>query len=416
MAKSVVRRAAVLALAACLLAGCSPSSSAPAVVPSSEPEPAPEAQQTEGTADMTLRQKVGQLFLVRPDALDPSLAQNVIDDADADGVTEVSGSMREFLEQYPVGGVVLFGKNITGKAQLQTLIEDLQAASAVPLLIGVDEEGGAVARLAKVPDFDLPQYESAAAVGAQGPAAVREMSVTIGTYLAGYGICLDFAPVADVNTNPDNPIIGTRAFSSDPQAAADCVTAAVQGFEQAGVLCCLKHFPGHGDTARDSHDGAVSTAKTMEELRACEFLPFAAGIQAGAPLVMVGHIQTPNAVTGEEAGVPATFSRTMITDVLRGELGFTGAVVTDSLSMGAVTGSFSPEEAAVLALQAGADLLLMPAGLTQAYDGVLAAVEDGRLSEERIEESVKRILALKQRAGLLEESLPAQEENTDAKG
>lgn len=418
MTRSFLRRAAALGLAACLLAGCVPASGTPSSspAPASAPPAATPVPQEASLAAMTLRQKVGQLFLVRPDALEPALSQEEIDDADARGVTEVSDSMRDFLQQYPVGGVVLFGKNIADAAQLQTLIGDLQAASAVPLLIGVDEEGGAVARLANAPEFDLPQYESAAAEGTQGPEAVREMSVTIGTYLAGYGICLDFAPVADVNTNPDNPIIGTRAFSSDPQAAADCVAAAVQGFEQAGVLCCLKHFPGHGDTAQDSHDGAVGTAKTMEELRACEFLPFAAGIQAGAPLVMVGHIQTPNAVTGKEAGLPATFSRTMITDVLRGELGFTGAVVTDSLSMGAVTGTYTPGEAAVLALQAGADLLLMPAGLAQAYDEVLAAVEDGRLSEERIAESVKRILALKQQAGLLEESLPTQEDNTDAKG
>lgn len=399
-----IRRVVASGLAACLLAGCVPASSAPSSAPAAPtptPTGAPVPQSNDPLASMTLREKVGQLFLVRPDALDESLSQNVIDDADAAGVTEASDSVRDFLHRYPVGGVVLFGKNITDAAQLQTLIGDLQAATAIPLLIGVDEEGGAVARLANAPGFALPQYESAAAVGAQGPQAVQEMARTIGTYLAGYGISLDFAPVADVNTNPDNPIIGTRAFSSDPQAAADCVAAAVQGFEQAGVLCCLKHFPGHGDTAQDSHDGAVSTAKTREELRACEFLPFTAGIRAGAPLVMVGHIQTPNAVTGADSGLPATFSRTMITDVLRGELGFAGVVVTDSLAMGAVTDTYAPDEAAVLALQAGADLLLMPAGLAQAYDGVLAAVEDGRLSEARLDESVRRILALKQQAGLL---------------
>lgn len=399
-----VHRAAVLSLAACLLTGCMSVSSASSSAPAT-PAPAPAVtsapEDSDPLASMTLREKVGQLFLVRPDALEEALSQDVIDDVDAAGVTKVSDTMRAFLQQYPVGGVVLFGKNITDAAQLQTLIGDLQEASAVPLLIGVDEEGGAVARLANARGFDLPQYESAASVGAQGPQAVQEMAVTIGTYLTEYGISLDFAPVADVNTNPDNPIIGTRAFSSDPQTAADCVAAAVQGFEQTGVLCCLKHFPGHGDTAQDSHDGAVSTGKTMEELRGCEFLPFAAGIQAGARLVMVGHIQAPNAVTGTDSEMPATFSRTMITDVLRGELGFTGVVVTDSLSMGAVTDAYTPDEAAVLALQAGTDLLLMPAGLARAYDGVLAAVEDGRLSEERIDESVRRILALKQQAGLL---------------
>lgn len=406
MTKGLVRRAAALGLAGCLLAGCaSAGGTAPSAVASPAPSPVPATEPATDAetllAEMTLREKVGQLFLVRPDALDPSLSQQTIDDADVPGVTEVSDNMAAFLAQYPVGGVVLFGKNITDETQLRELIAQLQQVSAVPMLIGVDEEGGTVARLANHPAFDLPRYESAAAVGEQGPQAVYDMSAEIGAYLAGYGINLDFAPVADVNTNPDNPVIGDRAFSSDPQTAADCVAAAVDGFSQAGVLCCLKHFPGHGDTASDSHDGAVYTEKTMEELRACEFLPFEAGIQAGAPLVMVGHISTPNAVEGEDGQLPATFSRTIITDVLRDEQGFTGVVVTDSLAMGAVTETYTPGEAAVLALQAGADLLLMPAGLTQAYNEVLAAVEDGRLSEERIDESVARILALKQQAGLL---------------
>lgn len=416
MGKGIRLRLSALALACGVLAGCAPAASGTA--PASQPTASAGAQSTASPSaapagllgEMTLREKVGQLFLVRPDALDPALSQQTIDDADVSGVTEVSEAMAAFLEEYPVGGVVLFGKNITDEGQLRGLIAGLQQSSPVPLLIGIDEEGGVVARLANSPGFDLPQYESAASVGAQGTDEVRAMSAEIGTYLAGYGINLDFAPVADVNTNPDNPVIGTRAFSSDPQKAADCVTAAVEGFSQAGVLCCLKHFPGHGDTAGDSHDGTVYTEKTMEELRACEFLPFEAGIRAGAPLVMVGHISAPNAVEGEESNLPATFSRALITDVLRDELGFAGVVVTDSLAMGAITETCTPGEAAVLALQAGADLLLMPAGLAQAYDGVLAAVEDGRLTEERIDESVARILALKQQAGLLQAPDTQQED------
>ena len=416
MGKEIRLRLSALALACGVLAGCAPAASGTA--PASQPTASAGAQSTASPSaapagllgKMTLREKVGQLFLVRPDALDPALSQQTIDDADVSGVTEVSETMAVFLEEYPVGGVVLFGKNITDEVQLRGLIAGLQQSSPVPLLIGIDEEGGVVARLANSPGFDLPQYESAAAVGAQGTDEVRAMSAEIGAYLAGYGINLDFAPVVDVNTNPDNPVIGTRAFSSDPQEAADCVTAAVEGFSQAGVLCCLKHFPGHGDTAGDSHDGTVYTEKTMEELRACEFLPFEAGIRAGAPLVMVGHIAAPNAVEGEERDLPATFSRTLITDVLRDELGFAGVVVTASLAMGAITEPNTPGEAAVLALQAGADLLLMPAGLAQAYDGVLAAVEDGRLTEERIDESVARILALKQQAGLLQAPDTQQED------
>src|SRR5699024_373762 len=180
------------------------------------------------------------------------------------GVTALTDAMRETLETYPVGGVVLFGKNIESPAQLAAFTADLQEAGRLPMFIAVDEEGGAVARLANSPALSLPQYESAAAVGAEGPAAAREMARTIGGYLQGYGINLDFAPVADVNSNPANPVIGARAFSADSEMAAACVAAAVRGFSEAGVLCCLKHFPGHGDTAADSHDGAVTLDKTIE--------------------------------------------------------------------------------------------------------------------------------------------------------
>ncbi len=404
----VLRRclAALLAAGALCLAACVRSGDLPAVQPSPDPvetaNPVSSAQPGQGTQDlldgMTLRQKVGQLFLVRPDALDLTLSQQDIDDADAGGVTTLTDAMAETLGVYPVGGVVFFGKNIETPQQLRAMTSALQSVSQTGLLIAVDEEGGAVARLADTPGFDLPVYESTAAVGALGPDAAKAQAAEIAAYLSEYGFNLNFAPVADVSTNPANTVIGTRAFASDAQTAADCVAGAVTGYAGTGVACCLKHFPGHGDTAQDSHDGAVYTKKTLDELRACEFLPFAAGIDAGAPLVMAGHIQAPNAWYD---GLPASLSHQALTDALRGELGFEGLIVTDSLSMGVITEAYSPGEAAVLALQAGADLLLMPAGLADAFDGVMAAIEDGRLSEARIDESVLRILTLKQQLGLV---------------
>lgn len=394
-----LRRFAALVLAVCTLAGCAgwgaSETAATSAVPTVSPAPAPTGA-GDPLSGMTLREKVGQLFIVRPDALDPAQTQDRIDDADAAGVTALTDAMRETLETYPVGGVVLFGKNIESPAQLAAFTADLQEAGRLPMFIAVDEEGGAVARLANSPALSLPQYESAAAVGAEGPDAVREMARTIGGYLQGYGINLDFAPVADVNSNPDNPVIGTRAFSADPEMAAACVAAAVRGFSEAGVLCCLKHFPGHGDTAADSHDGAVTLDKTLEELRSCELRPFAAGIAAGAPLVMVGHISTPSAVPPEEANLPASLSPGLIDGLLRQELGFTGLVVTDSLAMGAITENFTPGEAAVRALQAGADLLLMPADLAEAFDTVTEAVETGAIPEAALNAKVARILAAKQ--------------------
>ena len=346
---------------------------------------------------MTLRQKVGQLFFVRPDSLDPAQTRDQINDADAAGVTQLSDAMLDRLAGYPVGGVVLFGKNITDSAQLKDFTGALHGAMDTPLLIGIDEEGGAVARLANHPAFDLPRYESAAAVAAQGTDAVREMYAAISNYLAGYGIDLDFAPDADVNTNPDNPVIGTRAFSSDPQTAAQMVTAAVEGFADTGVLCCIKHYPGHGDTAEDSHKSLAVTRKSWAQLQSCELLPFRAGIEAGADLVMVGHIAAPQ-VTGDDT--PASLSPRLM-ESLRTELGFTGAIVTDSLAMEGITARYSAGEAAVQAIRAGADILLMPDGLTEAFDAVVNAVENGSIPESRIDASAARVLALKETRGLI---------------
>ena len=389
--------AAFLALWLLALTGCG----APAAGPAPTARPAASAPPTSAptaapltAADLTLEEKVGQLFLVRPDALDPARTPQQIEDPDA------ADAMRATLARIPVGGVVLFGKNIADAGQLAAFTADLQAAGRVPLLLAVDEEGGAVARLANSGALDLPRYESAAAVGAEGPEAVRTMYRTIGGYLRDFGFALDFAPVADVNTNPDNPVIGSRAFSADPQTAAACVRAAVEGLGEAGVLACLKHFPGHGDTAQDSHEEAAVTEKTLAALRSGEWAPFAAGIAAGAPLVMVGHITAPNALPPAESDRLAGFSATVLNDWLRGELGFEGLVVTDSLAMGAVTRRYSPGEAALAALQAGADLLLMPADLEEAYTAVVQAVESGRWPESELDARVERILAAKRAAGL----------------
>ena len=223
------------------------------------------------------------------------------------------------------------------------------------------------------------------------------MSVSIGSYLKAYGIDLDFAPVADVNTNPDNPIIGDRAFSEDPQQAAELVSAAVKGFHDGGVLCCLKHYPGHGDTAEDSHKDLAVTQKDWQQLLDCELVPFRAGIDAGADLVMAGHIAAPG-VTGEDT--PASMSPELL-ESLRQELEFDGVIVTDSLAMEGITKQYSPAQAAVLAVQAGADILLMPDDLAESFDAVVAAVEEGTIPESRVEESVARILALKQECRLI---------------
>ena len=386
-----------LLLSAGLLAGCSGSTTEVSQTIQPSPQPVQTWDVESLMAGMSLREKVGQLFLVRPDALDPAQTQEEIDDSDAPGVKELTPAMEEMLKKYPVGGVVLFGKNLSSPQQVTAFNQALQEASSIPLFIGVDEEGGSVARLANHSGFDLPQYESAGAVGATGdPENAREMGRVIGAYLKEYGFNLDFAPVADVNTNPQNPVIGDRAFSSQPRQAAQMASAMAEGLTQEGIIPVFKHFPGHGDTAEDSHSGIAVTYKTAQEMESCEWIPFSQ-VPEGA-WVMVGHIAAPE-ITGDLT--PASLSPALVTGVLREQLGFEGLVVTDSLAMGAITQEYTPGQAALEALNAGCDLLLMPAGLEEAFEAVVTALENGTLSQEQLDQSVERILEYKLEYGLL---------------
>ena len=347
---------------------------------------------------MTLPEKVGQLFFVRPEALDLSRDPAEAESARSPGLQTVTASVADGLARWPVGGVVIFGKNIASPAQLAALLGDLQAASALPLFIAADEEGGAVSRLAAHPAFDLPRFPSAAALGAGGdPEAARRMGRTVGEYLAMYGLSMDFAPVADVSAGPNDTVIGDRAFSADPETVSAMAGAMAEGLLSRGIVPVYKHFPGHGHASGDSHVGPAVLDRTVEELRACEWLPYRENDLAGCA-VMVGHIAVP-ALTGEMT--PASLSRTVVDETLRGELGFQGLVITDALSMGAVADGLSAGAAAVTALKAGCDVLLMPQNLEEAYRAVLAAAESGELTEGRIDESVRRILFYKARIGLL---------------
>ena len=377
-----------------------PSESVPVPETTAEPEPTSEPSAVPETTEestvspfsvsdyiktMTLREKIGQLFLVTPEVIPIDASQ-----------PEDSDSFRSALEAYPVGGLVLFTEHLISPEQVKTFCETVKDAGKIPLFLAIDEEGGLVSRLANHPDFDLPRYESAGAVGADGdPEKSLEMGTSIGSYLHEYGFNLDFAPDADVNTNPDNPVIGSRAFSSDPQVAAQLARAFADGLNNQGIIPTFKQFPGHGDTAEDSHAGIAVSHKTAEEMDACEWLPFR---EAGPDeLVMAGHIAAPE-LTGNN--VPATFSRQIITDILKEKLGFSGLVVTDSLSMGAVTENDSSSEAALLALEAGCDLLLMPDDLDEALDGIQSAVESGDFPEERLDETVEKILNFKISRGI----------------
>lgn len=345
-------------------------------------------------ADMTLEEKIWQMFIVD------------IDNLTGANPTKKSGpKTEEAIKKKPVGGVIYFADNLEDRTQTDAMIRNLQSYASIELFIGVDEEGGTkrnggVTRLGGRSDFGVTDFGLMYNVGeTKDITKAHKVGETLGMQLRELGFNLDFAPVADVWTNPDNTVIGKRAFSTDPDNAASMVRNCVGGFEKANLLCTLKHFPGHGDTKADSHKGSVYSEKTLEELWECELRPFRAGIDAGAPLVMMGHITLPNVEGAEE--VPATLSKAIVTDLLRNEMGFQGLVVTDAMNMGAITDHYGSGDAAVLAIQAGVDLILMPADLDQAFQGIRKAVENGDLSEERIDESVLRILETKLRYNII---------------
>ena len=356
------------------------------------PVPSPEDEVEELLSKMTLREKVGQLFFIRPEALDTTIHWQAYADLMPLELQAVNDCMKGVNEKYPVGGIILYAWNIKDEAQLAQFMPQLKALNGKPLMC-IDEEGGRVARIANNPNFDVKKYESMAAIGATGdPANAYECGNYIGTYLKGYGFDIDFAPVADVNTNPENIIIGPRAFSDDPAVAAPMVTNYLQGLKDADIVGCIKHFPGHGDVKADTHYGYAQTQKTWEEMMNCEIITFQAGIQWGCQLIMTAHISAPN-VIGED--IPSTMSSVILQDKLRRELGYKNIIVTDAMDMGAITQQYNNDEAAVGCILAGADIVLCPKNFVEAFDAIVAAVEEGTLTEERINQSVRRILAIK---------------------
>lgn len=395
--------ASMLGLAACDMPDASTDDDGRVVIsdhpaerePAEQPKPEPEPDPVEKLLGaMTLEQKVGQLFMVTPEQLTGV------------EVATIAGSMtREALSKIPVGGLIYFAKNLSSAEQVVNLLEGTvelarDTGAGIPPLLGIDEEGGPlVARVANSGLFDVERFPNMAEIGATGdPAEAAEVGRVIGTYLHEIGFNLDFAPDADVLTNPSNTAIGQRSFGSDPELVAEMVAAEVEAMLETGTLPCVKHFPGHGDTAGDSHTGAVTAERSREEIEGCEFAPFRAAIEAGCPFVMVGHIQTPNFAAD---GLPASLSSVMMTDVLRGDLGFEGVIISDSFAMGAITEYYQADDAAFRFFEAGGDLLLMSADLDLAYQGILDAVSAGSLTEERIDESVRRILTAKKQAGLI---------------
>ncbi|MFE3168139.1 glycoside hydrolase family 3 protein [Streptomyces sp. NPDC059224] len=350
---------------------------------------------------MTLEEKVGQLFVMRV----YGHSATAPDQTDIDANLQEIGvrTAAELVARYRVGGIIYFtwAHNTRDPRQIAELSNGIQKASldqprGLPVLIATDQEHGAVCRIGT----PAALFPGAMAVGAGGSRAdARTLGRISGAELRAMGVRQDYSPDADVNVNPANPIIGVRSFGADPDAVGALVAAEAQGYQDAGVAATAKHFPGHGDTAVDSHTGFPVITHSRELWEKLDAVPFRAAVRAGIDSIMTAHIQFP-ALDG--SGDPATLSHPILTGILRGELGYDGVVVTDSLGMEGVRTKYGDDRVPVLALRAGVDQLLNPPTLEVAWNAVLKAVQDGELTEARLDESILRILRLKSRLGLLD--------------
>lgn len=373
-------------------AGPDPGQETPVVepepVPEPEPEPVPVPEPEPDPVEtllarMDLREKICQMFIVFPSDLTGKFQ-----------MTAAGEDLERALAEYPVGGILYDRSNMVSREQVRAMLDAASRYVKIPLIFTCDEEGGRVNRLMGTVGTTwvgpMLDYKD------EGAETARENARTIASDMVSCGFNMDLAPVADVWSNPANTVIGDRAYSDDFRQAAELVAAAVEGFHDGGAACTLKHFPGHGDTSADSHYGSVYVHKTLDELRQGELIPFRAGIAAGADAVMMGHL-----IIDQVDELPALLSGKVVTELLREELGFDGVVMTDSLQMQAMTDYYGSGEIAVGAVRAGVDILLCPQSLRESVDALAAAVEAGEITEERIDESVLRILRLKQGSGIL---------------
>ena len=384
----------------------------------------PDEEIREFISSMTTEQKLSQMMIVglRSDGNNSKTA------------AEINQDYADLLKKYDFGGIILFTGNIQNPAQTVKLISDSQAAAmssetGMPMFICVDQEGGMVNRVS----FGTTSSGNMALAATGSSALAEESAKMLGDEISALGFNMDFAPVSDVNSNPANPIIGVRSFSDDPQTVSEYVASFIKGLRAAGISTALKHFPGHGNVGEDSHTHLPCSEFTLEEIRQCDLIPFQAGIEEGTDMIMTAHIQFPeidketyvSTQDGKEVTLPATLSRTIINDLLRNEMGYDGIVITDSMVMEAIASHFDPADAAVLAINAGVDILLCPVDLYKdseldtlpKMDEYMAAlvkrVEAGDIKTEELDDSVFRILKLKKEKNLYKDAeLPAVEDQT----
>lgn len=355
--------------------------------PSNEPEMTEREILLEQIGEMTLEEKIGQMIV-----------------AGVEG-TEIDTDISGLISKDKIGGIILYADNISGLKGMVSLVNNLKRANkdnATPLLISIDQEGGKVNRMPK----EFAALPSNKRVGATNdPSLAAKMGKLLAEQLKATGFNMNFAPVLDVNSNPNNPVIGSRSFG----ASADLVTrmgiAEMEGIRDANIIPVVKHFPGHGDTSVDSHIELPIVNKTKDQLAKLEWLPFQAAIEQGTDAIMVAHILFPKI----DPDKPASLSSVIIGEQLRGTMGYDGVVMTDDLTMGAITKNYGLAEAAFESVQAGTDIVLVAHGYDNARlvrDTLMNSVNEGKLTQERIDESVLRILTMKQRYPLTDQEVP----------
>lgn len=377
------------------------------------PTAAAENKAEQYLTSMSTEEKISQMIM-------PAFRTYTDGDGNTVKVTEITDQIADTLEKHSFAGVILYAQNITGNEQTVRLVDAMQKANAKDsshpqLLITTDQEGGNVTRFTQ----GTMMMGNMALGAADDLDVTREVATVIGNEAFALGVNADFAPDVDVNNNPANPIIGVRSFSDDPQIVAAHGSAFVEALNETGVISTLKHFPGHGDTDTDSHTGLPCINKSYQELKVNELIPFQACIDAGTQMIMTAHIEYPqietstytSKLTDEEINLPATLSKTIITDILRGDMGYDGVVITDAMEMDAIAKHFDRIDAATLAIEAGVDILLMPVETTtqagfdamDEYISTLATKADaGEIPMEMIDAAVLRILKMKEKNGLLE--------------
>ncbi|WIV13344.1 beta-N-acetylhexosaminidase [Proteiniborus sp. MB09-C3] len=335
--------------------------------------------------EMSIEEKIGQMVVV-------GLEGYTLDD-----------NSRKMIEEYKVGGIIIFGKNVESSSQLLSLVNSLKETNSknrIPLFISVDEEGGRVSRMPK----EIKKLPTNKKIGQINN---KELSYEIGTVLAEelklFGFNMDFAPVLDINSNPKNPVIGDRSFGTNAAIVSDLGIQTMKGIQSEEVVSVIKHFPGHGDTSVDSHVGLPAVDHDLERLMSFELIPFKEAIDNGADTVMVAHILLKKI----DPDYPSSLSKTIITDILREDLGFNGVVISDDMTMGAIAENYEIGDASVNAINAGSDIVLIAHGFdngVSAINSIKEAVTNGTISEDRLNDSVYRILSLKEKYNMTDET------------